>query len=321
MESRSPAPPEGATLFLSDVHLGSGRPEEDAARAQRLLGFLDRHGRTARRLFVLGDLFDFWFDYRHAIPKAHVRVAARLGALVESGVEVTFFGGNHDFWAGPFLSEAFGVRAFDRPATVPIDGRNVALMHGDGLARGDAGYKALKGMLRNRWTIGAYRALHPDLGIPFALWVSRLSRHSRDEAQVDREWLYRQLALPRFAEGADAAITGALPSPDALPARGQGLPRARRLGDALDVRVARGREVRALVMGRDERGTVARTGAGSAGRVISVVQLGHDPYGVQDGLARKMVLLPGRVHLEVESLAEGHLRAQLKQGSGQAVEA
>jgi UDP-2,3-diacylglucosamine hydrolase len=137
-----------------------------------------------------------------------VRVAARLGALVESGVEVTFFGGNHDFWAGPFLESTFGVRAFDRPATLPIDGRKVALMHGDGLARGDAGYKALKGLLRNRATIGAYRALHPDLGIPFALWVSSLSRHSRDEAKVDREWLYRQLALPRFAEGADAAITG-----------------------------------------------------------------------------------------------------------------
>jgi len=208
MSSLPQAPPEGATLFLSDVHLGSGRPEEDAARAERLLTFLDRHGRTARRLFVLGDLFDFWFDYRHAIPKAHVRVAARLGTLVESGVEVTFFGGNHDFWAGPFLAETFGVTAFDRPATLPIDGRNVALMHGDGLARGDAGYKALKGMLRNRWTIGAYRALHPDFGIPFALWVSSQSRHSRDEAKVDREWLYRQLALPRFAEGADAAITG-----------------------------------------------------------------------------------------------------------------
>jgi UDP-2,3-diacylglucosamine hydrolase len=202
------APPTGATLFISDVHLGAGRAETDAGRAARLLAFLDTHAATSAGLYVLGDLFDFWFDYRHAIPKHHVRVLARLGALVERGVPVTFFGGNHDFWAGPYLEQEFGVRAFDAPRTMAIDGRNVALMHGDGLARGDAGYKALKGMLRNRWTMAAYRALHPDFGIPFALWVSHLSRHSRDESKVDREWLFRQLALPRFAEGADAALTG-----------------------------------------------------------------------------------------------------------------
>ena len=202
------APPSDATFFLSDVHLGAGRPADDAVRAGRLLAFLDTHAVRARELYVLGDLFDFWFDYRHAIPKHHVRVLARLGALVERGVPVTFFGGNHDFWAGPYLAETFGIRAFDAPRILPIDGRKVALMHGDGLARGDAGYKALKGVLRNRWTMGAYRVLHPDVGIPFALWVSRLSRHSRDEGKVDREWLYRQLALPRFADGADAVITG-----------------------------------------------------------------------------------------------------------------
>src|SRR5690348_881531 len=184
------------TLFISDVHLGAGRPDADAARGARLISFLDRHAASARELYILGDLFDFWFDYRHAIPKHHVPVLAKLGALVERGVPVTFFGGNHDFWAGPYLRDTFGIRSFDGPATLPIDGRNVALMHGDGLARGDAGYKALKGMLRNPVTMAAYRALHPDFGIPFALWVSRVSRHSRDESKVDREWLYRQLALP-----------------------------------------------------------------------------------------------------------------------------
>lgn len=196
------------TLFISDIHLGAGSPEADAARGARLVAFLDRQAASARELYILGDLFDFWFDYRHAIPRHHVPVLARLGALVERGVPVTFFGGNHDFWAGPYLSQTFGIRSFDGPRTLSIDGRNVALMHGDGLARGDAGYKALKGVLRNRFTMAAYRALHPDFGIPFALWVSRVSRHSRDESKVDREWLYRQLALPRFAEGADAAITG-----------------------------------------------------------------------------------------------------------------
>jgi len=204
----SSAHPADRTLFVSDVHLGAGSLDANAARAARLIAFLDAHAAAARALYVLGDLFDFWFDYRHAIPKAHVRVLARLGALVEQGVQVRFFGGNHDFWAGPYLASEFGLEAFDGPRTLEVDGRKVALMHGDGLARGDQGYKLLKGVLRNRFTIGAYGWIHPDVGIPFALWVSRVSRHSRDESKVDREWLYRQLALPRFAEGADAAITG-----------------------------------------------------------------------------------------------------------------
>jgi len=113
------APPAHATLFISDVHLGAGRAEADAARAARLLAFLDTHAASAAALYVLGDLFDFWFDYRHAIPRQHVRVLARLGALVERGVPVTFFGGNHDFWAGPYLEQEFGVRAFDAPRTRP----------------------------------------------------------------------------------------------------------------------------------------------------------------------------------------------------------
>jgi UDP-2,3-diacylglucosamine hydrolase len=208
MTSSAHEAPADATLFVSDVHLGAGGRASDGARAARFLAFLDAHAARARALYVLGDLFDFWFDYRHAIPKQHVRVLARLGALVERGVPVRFFGGNHDFWAGPYLASEFGIEDCGGPQTLAIDGRKVALMHGDGLARGDRGYKLLKGLLRNRLTVGAYRALHPDLGIPFALWVSRLSRHSRDESKVDREWLYRQLALPRFAEGADAAVTG-----------------------------------------------------------------------------------------------------------------
>ena len=124
-------------LFVSDVHLGAGRPDADQARARRLIAFLEQHASRAQALYVLGDLFDFWFDYRHAIPKHHVPVLLRLAQLVENGVPVTFFGGNHDFWAGPYLEQTFGIRAFVAPATLPIGGRNVALMHGDGLASGD----------------------------------------------------------------------------------------------------------------------------------------------------------------------------------------
>jgi len=197
-------------LFLSDVHLGSGRhdPGRMRMREEHLGTFLARRAAHARRLYVLGDLFDFWFSYRHAIPREHLATIRRLGTLVESGVEVTYLGGNHDWWAGAFLRDELGVRSFDDPTTVELQGRRLALMHGDGLARGDLGYKLLKKLLRNPFTIGCYRWIHPDIGIPFAYLVSRVSRGSRDESKVDREWLYRQLAPPRYAEGADAVLTG-----------------------------------------------------------------------------------------------------------------
>ncbi len=195
-------------LFLSDVHLGASRSDRDRAREDLLGAFLERRAAHARRLFILGDLFDFWFTYRHAIPREHLATVRRLGALVDAGVEITYLGGNHDWWAGAFLRQQLGITTFDDPTTVELDGRRLALMHGDGLARGDLGYKLLKKLLRNPLTIAAYRWIHPDLGIPFAHLVSRLSRGSRDESKVDREWLYRQLALPRFATGADGVLTG-----------------------------------------------------------------------------------------------------------------
>jgi UDP-2,3-diacylglucosamine hydrolase len=195
-------------LFVSDVHLGSGRDGEDRAREERFGSFLARRAAFARRLFILGDLFDFWFQYGHAIPRRHLATVRRLGALAEAGVELTYFGGNHDYWAGAFLRDELGATVHDAPARVDVAGRRLALMHGDGEARGDRGYKLLKGVLRNRWAIALYRAIHPDLGIPFAHAVSRLSRATRDESRVDREWLYRQLAEPRFALGADSVLTG-----------------------------------------------------------------------------------------------------------------
>jgi UDP-2,3-diacylglucosamine hydrolase len=106
------------------------------------------------------------------------------------------------------MRDQLGATVFDDPARLDVGGRSLALMHGDGMARGDLGYKLLKKLLRNRLAIAAYRAIHPDWGIPFAHAVSRLSRHSRDESRVDREWLYRQLALPPYAAGADAVLTG-----------------------------------------------------------------------------------------------------------------
>ncbi len=205
--------PAGRILFLADCHLGVGSSAEDRAREERVLSFLKHEAPSAAALYVLGDLFDFWFEYRHAVPRDHFRVLSALACLIERGVPVTFFGGNHDFWVGSFLESEIGCRVAHGPLEVVEQGRRIFLAHGDGLAPGDRGYLFLRGLLRHPWAIAAYRWLHPDLGIPLARAVSRLSRTHRDVSRFEVQWLRRHIAEPRFAAGADAVLIGHVHQP------------------------------------------------------------------------------------------------------------
>lgn len=195
-------------LFISDCHLGAGSESEDRDRERRLLSFLEHEAAASSALFILGDLFDFWFEYRHAVPRHHFRTLTALRRLVEHGVSVTFVGGNHDFWAGSFLEREVGCRVHHEPVETEVLGRRLFLAHGDGLASGDRGYKALRALLRQPWAIAGYRWLHPDLGIPLARAVSRLSRRHRDETRFDPTPLVERVARPRYARGVDGVVMG-----------------------------------------------------------------------------------------------------------------
>lgn len=203
-----PCRPDGPVYFLSDVHIGTGTPEVEADKEQRLLRWLDGVADDAAALVILGDLFDFWFEYRHAIPSRGFRVLCRLRALVDQGVPVDFLGGNHDFWVGRFLTESIGIVSHPAPVTLAAQGRRLFLAHGDGLAPGDLGYRLLRRLFRNPLAIGAYRWLHPDIGIPLATSSSRTSRHYTQEAPVIGEELWRTVAEPAFARGHDGVLIG-----------------------------------------------------------------------------------------------------------------
>lgn len=198
----------GATFFLSDAHLGAASASSERERAGRLLDFLGSLPGRAEELVIVGDLFDFWFEYRTAIPRRHFATLARLRELRDSGLRITYLNGNHDFWLGRFLSEEVGLVTHDGALTLERHGRKLWIHHGDGLVGGDLGYRVLKRIIRNRASIGLYQLLHPDLGIPFAGLVSHWSRGSRDERPFDPERLWREVALPRFAEGHDTVIIG-----------------------------------------------------------------------------------------------------------------
>jgi UDP-2,3-diacylglucosamine hydrolase len=203
-------PEPGCVYFIADAHLGQGSAESNRTRERDLLAFLDRVGEERAALYVNGDLFDFWFEYRHAIPKRFVSVLQALGELRRRGVPVTYVGGNHDFWIGNYLSRELDVVFTDGALALELQGRKIFLAHGDGLGPGDHGYKLLKRVLRNPLARGLYRWIHPDLGIPLASAFSHSSRrHAPRPDRTDAE-LVERLARPRWSEGFDAVILGHL---------------------------------------------------------------------------------------------------------------
>jgi UDP-2,3-diacylglucosamine hydrolase len=200
--------PSPTVFFLSDAHLGAERGSVEGDRERRLHEFLmSLPGRDAE-LFIVGDLFDFWFEYRTAIPRRHFRTLSMLQRVREAGLPITYLTGNHDFWLGAFFRDELGIETHDKAVTLERHGRRLWIHHGDGLIGGDLGYRALKAVIRHPASIGAYQLLHPDLGIPLAQQVSAWSRHSRGERPLQGDRLWNEIAEPRFAEGFDTVIVG-----------------------------------------------------------------------------------------------------------------
>ena len=200
--------PDGPVVFLSDAHLGAESREREAAREARLHGFLGTLPGKASTLYIVGDLFDFWFEYRTAIPRRAYGTLSALGRVRDAGIEIVYLNGNHDFWLGTFLAETLGIRTVEGAVTVERQGRRLWVHHGDGLVGGDLGYKLARGILRHPASIAAYGWVHPDLGIPLAHAVSGLSRKSRGQPPLRPDRLWDEIALPRFAEGFDGVIIG-----------------------------------------------------------------------------------------------------------------
>jgi UDP-2,3-diacylglucosamine hydrolase len=181
---------------VSDIHLGAV-PQETERAFRR---FLDHAAAAASFLLINGDLFDFWFEYRHVILAEHYRVVAKLKDVVEAGVPVAFVGGNHDAWAGPFLRDEVGIQLLDGPVEMTLGGRRTLVAHGDGVGRGDLKYRALKKLIRNPVTVGAFRALHPDWGRRIAGMASSTEHKAdtgdqaaRGRAAFIRAWALEQL--------------------------------------------------------------------------------------------------------------------------------
>ncbi|MGE0159700.1 MAG: UDP-2,3-diacylglucosamine diphosphatase [Gemmatimonadales bacterium] len=160
---------EKPVLVASDAHLGGAPPHQERA----FLSWLDRAGDTASWIVLNGDLFDFWFEYRSGTTRGHGAVLAALRGIVDAGVPITLMGGNHDWWGGHFLRDEIGVEFLQEPVIRDIAGRRTLLAHGDGLGRGDLGYRLLQRVLRGRATRWMFAGLPPAAGDGLARSVSR----------------------------------------------------------------------------------------------------------------------------------------------------
>lgn len=183
-------------LVASDVHLGAIPSEKEDAFLSWLEGAADR----GSALFLNGDLFDFWFEFRRGVPRGCGRTLTTLRELVDAGLPVTLMGGNHDWWGGAYLRDEIGVEFLRYPVVRDLAGRRTFLAHGDGLGKGDLGYLLLKAVLRGRLTRWAFRQLRPETGQAVARRVSQTedrwgppTESDKDRSRALEEWAVAKL--------------------------------------------------------------------------------------------------------------------------------
>jgi UDP-2,3-diacylglucosamine hydrolase len=180
--------------FLSDFHLGAPNITESLKREKKIIRFLDEIKNDAAEIFILGDLFDFWYEYKKVVPKGYVRILGKLAEITDSGIPVYFFVGNHDMWMNDYFQNELNIPVFFEPKEFEYSGKKFLIGHGDGLGPGDHGYKFIKKVFRNKACQWLFGILPPYIGMGIAGYFSRKSRAQTGQSDEvflgeDKEWL------------------------------------------------------------------------------------------------------------------------------------
>jgi UDP-2,3-diacylglucosamine hydrolase len=186
--------PDKQIYFLSDFHLGAPDHESSLVREKKVVAFLESIKHTAAEIFIVGDIFDFWYEYKKVVPKGYTRLLGKLAELTDSGIPIHVFVGNHDMWMNGYFEKELNIPVYHHPRIFEWNGKTFYIGHGDGLGPGDHGYKRLKKIFRNPVCQWAFGLLHPSWGIGLANYFSRKSRvktGSADEHFLgeNKEWL------------------------------------------------------------------------------------------------------------------------------------
>jgi UDP-2,3-diacylglucosamine hydrolase len=180
--------------FASDFHLGVPSYEASLKREKMIVQWLEQIKHDAKEIYLVGDQFDMWFEYRHVVPKYFTRFLGKLAELSDAGITIHAFSGNHDVWMFDYFEKELGIKVYHNPIDRIYAGKKFYIAHGDGLGPGDYGYKFIKRIFRNPFCQWLFKWIHPDWGLPLANFFSGKSRQANyksdgDFLGEDREWL------------------------------------------------------------------------------------------------------------------------------------
>jgi UDP-2,3-diacylglucosamine hydrolase len=199
--------------FASDQHFGAPTPQQSKIREQKFINWLDTIKNDAEHIFLLGDLFDFWFEYKKAVPKGFIRVLGKLAELTDSGIKIHFFVGNHDLWMNDYFKTELQIETYYKPTEFIFNNKTFLIGHGDGLGPGDKGYKRMKKVFTNSVSKWLYRWLHPDIGIALAQYLSVKNKLISGQEDVkflgeENEWLVQYCKLKLTQKHVDYFLFG-----------------------------------------------------------------------------------------------------------------
>jgi UDP-2,3-diacylglucosamine hydrolase len=179
--------------FASDFHLGLPNHKESIKREKLICNWLDEIKSDAHTIYLVGDLFDVWFEYKNVIPKGYIRFLGKLAELSDAGIYIHIFTGNHDLWMNNYLAQEIAATIHTEPITVTYNDKKFFIGHGDGLGPGDNGYKFLKKVMSNKLSQWLYRRIHPDTGVAIADYFSKKGPKHQNEDHYflgpEKEWL------------------------------------------------------------------------------------------------------------------------------------
>ena len=205
----SSKPENMKTYFVSDAHLGSWYLEDRLANEKKLVRWMDIIKSDCEALYLMGDMIDFWFEYKQAVPKGYARFFGKIAELTDGGIPVYWFAGNHDIWLFEYVQKELGVTVYFEDTQVVIQGKKFYLAHGDGLGDPSKQFRFLRGVFHSKLNQKLFGWLHPDLGMKFGLNWARHSRQKREyhpETYLgeDKEYLIQFSKKHRLEKGDDA---------------------------------------------------------------------------------------------------------------------
>ncbi|WP_178986980.1 UDP-2,3-diacylglucosamine diphosphatase [Winogradskyella helgolandensis] len=180
--------------FASDNHLGAPTSEASRPREKKFVAWLDEIKHDAAAIFLMGDLFDFWFEYKTVVPKGFTRTLGKLAEIADSGIPIHYFVGNHDLWMNGYFEEELGIPVYHKPQEFTFNETSIFIGHGDGLGPGDKGYKRMKKVFTSPFFQWLFKWMHPDIGVKIGQYMSVKNKmiSGDDDAKFlgeDNEWL------------------------------------------------------------------------------------------------------------------------------------